>query len=177
MSILLLNADYRPLAIISQRRAVSLLAGSKAELVPDAPILKIMRSARNAFALASMIRLTYIARAPFRDPSKRQWSSDGVFERDGYKCGYCLTPLPRSKCTVDHIKPKSWCKRDGENPNSWTNTVTCCARCQSLKGDKSLHASGLTLRVRVGHPRTRYLVWRAKKHGTLREEWKHYLQV
>jgi len=177
MSILLLNADYRPLAIISQRRAVSLLAGSKAETVPDAPILKVMRSARNALALASMIRLTYIARAPFRDPSKRQWSSDGVFERDGYRCGYCLTPLPRSKCTVDHIKPKSWCKRDGENPNSWTNTVTCCARCQSLKGDKSLHASGLTLRVRAGHPRTSYLVWRAKKHGTLREEWKHYLQV
>ena len=34
MSILLLNADYRPLAIISQRRAASLLAGSKAESVP-----------------------------------------------------------------------------------------------------------------------------------------------
>ena len=177
MSILLLNADYRPLAIVSQRRAVSLLAVNKAELVPDAPIIKVMRSARNALALASMIRLTYIARAPFRDPAKRQWSSDGVFERDGYKCGYCLTPLPRSKCTIDHIRPKSGGKRDGENPNSWTNTVTCCARCQTINGDKSLNASGLTLRVRVGHPRTSYLVWRAKKHGTLREEWKCYLQV
>lgn len=53
-----------------------------------------------------------------------------VFERDRYICQYCGSV---ENLTVDHLWPRS---KGGKNGMS--NLVTCCAKCNSKKGDKTL---------------------------------------
>jgi hypothetical protein len=55
---------------------------------------------------------------------------DEVFERDGYACVYCSSPLNLS---LDHVTPQS--KGGGHSPD---NLVTCCRSCNSSKGAKSI---------------------------------------
>lgn len=56
-----------------------------------------------------------------------------VFERDGYKCHYCLKQLTRFSATLDHIQPVS---KSGDN--SYDNLVTACLHCNSERGNKPL---------------------------------------
>ena len=54
-----------------------------------------------------------------------------IFERDGYKCKYCLKQLTRFSATLDHIQPVS---KGGDN--SFDNLTTACLHCNSERGNK-----------------------------------------
>jgi 5-methylcytosine-specific restriction endonuclease McrA len=79
--VLVLNASYEPLQLISVRRAVVLLLQEKAELIEAA------------------------AQQPrrLRLPCSRR----GVFARDRETCQYCGTQPGRSQLTMDHVLPRS----------------------------------------------------------------------
>lgn len=72
-----------------------------------------------------------------QEKDKAHWESlslyahhkEEVFERDGYACVYCGSPLNLS---LDHVIPQS---RGGSHEP--TNLVTCCRSCNSSKGDKT----------------------------------------
>jgi 5-methylcytosine-specific restriction endonuclease McrA len=56
-------------------------------------------------------------------------------------CDYCDAALTQETSTVDHVVPLA--KGGREEP---TNYALCCKPCNCLKADRTLEASGLTLR-------------------------------
>lgn len=59
-------------------------------------------------------------------------SNKELFRRDQNICMYCGTETPNYKLTRDHVIPTS---KGG--PNTWTNCVTACKRCNHLKADRT----------------------------------------
>jgi 5-methylcytosine-specific restriction endonuclease McrA len=52
-----------------------------------------------------------------------------VLQRDQWSCFYCQQPAT----TVDHVIPIV----RGGDPIAWENLVSCCAKCNSMKGSRS----------------------------------------
>lgn len=63
-----------------------------------------------------------------------------LFRRDRHICAYCGGLFTDGKLTRDHIEPRSKGGKD-----TWMNVVTCCARCNQKKDDKTLKEAGLQL--------------------------------
>lgn len=103
MSVLVLNASYEPLNVVSVQRAVTLLLKEKAQAVEVA--CAAIRSERLAIPIPLVIRLVAYVRIPhrWRTPVTRR----GVLARDGYTCQYCGVQPGRAAITVDHVVPRS----------------------------------------------------------------------
>lgn len=162
MNILLLNASYEPLGVISAHRAFVLLLAEK--VYREAGDFITLRSVSQEFAIPTVLRLKRYVNVPQR---KARWSRQGVLKRDNYRCIYCGCHAGAG-ATVDHIIPRSRGGRD-----SWTNTACACERCNQRKGDRTLEQAGLKLRWEPKTPRASYLVaW-----GHVPETWKIYLEI
>ena len=57
-------------------------------------------------------------------------TNSGLFQRDLHICAYCGMTFVSSELTRDHIHPVSKGGKD-----TWTNVVTACKACNSMKGD------------------------------------------
>jgi len=69
-----------------------------------------------------------------------------LFARDKYQCQYCGTSLTRHTATIDHVKPRSAFVREGRptsDAHTYTNCVTCCAKCNTKKGDRLPYECGM----------------------------------
>jgi hypothetical protein len=77
--VLLLNASYEPLAVITRRRAVSLILKERVEAV-SAELVK-MQGATDSFAIPTVIRLRRYINVPRRG---MRWSKRAVLQRDKY---------------------------------------------------------------------------------------------
>ena len=119
---LLLDVGYRPLSIVSVRRAVVLLLGEKAEMVHEGK--HSVCSERLKLNAPSVIRLRYQVAAPYR--RRAPLHRKAVFARDGSLCQYCGR---RAEC-IDHVYPRS---KGGQH--EWENVVACCRSCNAAKGD------------------------------------------
>ena len=59
-----------------------------------------------------------------------------IYLRDGLACAYCGQSIEDgAKLTLDHLKPYS---KGGSNAP--TNLVTCCALCNSKRGNRTIKA-------------------------------------
>lgn len=170
--VLLLNASYEPLAVITRRRAVSLLLKERVEAV-SAELVKI-QGATDSFAIPTVIRLRRYINVPRRG---MHWSKRAVLQRDKYTCAYCgVRPgdqqrgqtLFHRSFTIDHIIPRS---RGGRN--TWGNTVCACPVCNQKKGNRTPHEANMKLRWEPKTPRVNYLV----ASGEMPATWKIYLEV
>jgi 5-methylcytosine-specific restriction endonuclease McrA len=134
--VLVLNASYEPLQLISTRRAVVLLLQDKAEMVEAAQ--QRLRALSKSFIIPLVIRLTRYIRIPrrLRLPCSRR----GVLARDRDTCQYCGQQPGRSQLTVDHILPRS---RGG--PTTWDNVVTACRECNHRKGGRTPEEASMIL--------------------------------
>lgn len=122
--VLVLNASYEPLSLVSVRRAIVLLLREKAELLEVTQ--QMLRSHRQKMPVPLVIRLVHYVRLPHRKvPSTRS----AVMLRDAYTCQYCGETPGRQFLTVDHVIPRS---RGGTH--EWENLVTACTRCNQKKG-------------------------------------------
>lgn len=122
--VLVLNASYEPLSLVSVRRAVVLLLREKAELLEATQ--QMLRSNRQTMAVPLVIRLVHYVRLPHRKvPATRA----AVMLRDAFVCQYCGETPGRHLLTVDHVIPRS---RGGSH--DWDNLVTACTRCNQKKG-------------------------------------------
>ena len=101
--VLVLNATYEPLNVISVRRAVVLLLKEKAEIVEAAGAW--LHSQQMALPVPLVIRLVCYVRIPrhFSLPLSRRT----VLARDHYTCQYCGERLPKAVLTMDHVQPRS----------------------------------------------------------------------
>lgn len=133
---LVLNASYEPLQLISARRAVILLLQEKAELVEAAQ--QRLRAQGFSLEIPLVIRLVRYIKIPrrLRLPCSRR----GVLARDRETCQYCGIQPGRSQLTVDHVMPRS---RGGQT--IWENVVTACRECNHRKGGRTPEEANMLL--------------------------------
>lgn len=163
-SVLLLNATYEPLTVVSVRRAVILLLKEKAEVVEAAQAY--LRAERLAFKVPLVIRLVYYVRLPRR--LSLPLSRRSVLARDHYTCQYCDVQPGRASLTIDHIIPRS---RGG--PTDWENVVTACRSCNQRKGNRTPREAGFTL---IRPPRRpRYIALTLLSAAPQHEVWTKYM--
>ena len=55
-----------------------------------------------------------------------------LFARDNHTCLYCGNVFKSCDLTLDHIVPRSW-----GGKKTWTNSATCCRRCNVKKADRT----------------------------------------
>src|ERR1700727_2750459 len=140
--VLLLNATYEPLALVSDRRAVVLMLAGRAEAVAIREDCSVFHSARLAIDVPSIVK-------PSRRVPIRRWARPppvarrSVLRRDGGLCVYCSQPAD----TIDHVIPRS---RGGTH--DWSNVVAACKRDNLVKADLLLSELGWTLRVKPAPP-------------------------
>lgn len=162
MRTLVLNAGYEPLSVVSDRRALLLVATGKASVLEDGG--DPMISPTRAWGRPLVILLHQYIRVPHADTAAV--SRKGVLRRDGHSCAYCGAHAT----TVDHVQPRS---RGGQN--TWENLVACCQRCNSAKADRSLESMGWRLRVAPVRPRG--VQWRIRELEKPQEAWHGWLQL
>ncbi len=159
--VLVLNATFEPLAVVSIRRAVCLVLAEKVELLAGSG--RRVRSERLSVEEPSVVRLARYVSVPYqrhRSPSRR-----GVFARDRHRCQYCSA----SAETLDHVVPRS---RGGSH--TWENVVAACRRCNATKRDRLLTDTPMRLNRRPGPPPPS--TWIEVAAGAIPDEWEPYLQ-
>ncbi|MFQ5612559.1 MAG: HNH endonuclease [Anaerolineae bacterium] len=163
-SVLVLNASYEPLSVVSVKRAVVLLLKDKAELVEAAQAK--LRSEKLILPVPLVIRLVYFVRIPRRVsiPVSRR----AVLARDQYTCQYCGQQPRHKDLTLDHVLPRS---RNGRT--AWDNVVTACTRCNNRKGNRTPEEARMTLRSKPVKPR--YLALAFVGSAEAREAWQKYM--
>ena len=163
--VLLLNATYEPLRVISWKRAVSLMTLGKVEVLETYD--REVRSVTIAIRLPAVVRLLHLVR--FRNHSIR-FSRQNIYIRDRHKCQYCGRFMNGCELTYDHVIPKSL-----GGKTVWENIVTCCLPCNKKKGGRTPDQARMHL---VRQPRRPS--WHPMLMITLRimktpETWRDYL--
>lgn len=163
-SVLVLNASYEPLSVVSVRRAIVLLLKDKAEIIEAAE--SRIRSAGLSLPMPLVIRLVYFVRLPhrFAIPLTRRT----VMLRDNYTCQYCGAQPSKAELTIDHVWPKV---RGG--PTTWENVVCACKPCNLRKGAKTPAEASMLLRSQPGRPR--YLALVMLGHAPAHQVWNKYI--
>ena len=184
--VLLLNADYRPVKVVSWERAVCLLLSRKARTV-TAYNDRYIRSATLELAWPAVVSLVEYARVRVSPTLSRR----NLFARDGFACVYCgFAPLNQerrpdtTRLTVDHVVPRSRAVRGvvvvpwtGErvSVSGWENLVAACGPCNHDRADRTPEEAGLTLRVRPRRPNGVDILRIALSRASVPAEWKDYL--
>ena len=161
--VLLLNATYEPLALVSDRRAVVLMLAGRAEAVAVRADCSVFHSSRLSVDVPSIVRLSHMVRIPrwARTPPVTRRS---VLRRDGGICVYCSEPAD----TIDHVIPRS---RGGTH--EWSNVVAACKRDNLVKADQLLSELGWTMRVKPAPPDGH--LWRLRHLSDVDPLWEPYL--
>lgn len=134
-AVVVLNASFEPLGVITLRRAMVHLLRERAVIVEAIPG-EVYRSAEAEFPIPRVVQFREMIRVPYRYRAQ-PWTRRGVLERDRYICAFCS----RYGNTIDHVMPVS---RGGRN--QWKNTVTACSKCNSRKADKTPEEARMPLR-------------------------------
>ncbi len=163
--VLVLNASYEPLNLISTRRAILLLIKDKAEIIEATD--RMIRAASTELPQPLVIRLRRYIKLPHNLslPLTRRL----VYARDQYTCQYCGGHFPASQLTLDHIIPKS---RGGQKV--WENIVTACKRCNQKKGNRTPQEAHMHLIRQPYRPRYIALVWLKAPHAR-HPAWEKYI--
>lgn len=179
---LLLNADFRPVGVVSWERAVCLLLAERVRLVTDYAG-RMVRAQSMTVAWPAVVHLVEYVQLGRPVPLSRR----AVLARDRFTCQYCGTqPRDKSTLTVDHVVPRSravrgrvtvpWA-RGTVGVNSWENLVAACAPCNQLKADRTPLESGLPLAREPFRPSPTDRIRIAMSRTAVPEEWSPYLDA
>ena len=143
-SVLVLNASYEPLSVVSVKRAIVLLLKEKAEVIEATKA--VIRSEYLTLQVPLVIRLVYYVRIPRKIslPVSRR----ALLARDLYTCQYCGAQPGKQDLTVDHVLPRS---RGGKT--TWENVVIACKRCNGRKGNKTPKEANMPLLAKPARPK------------------------
>ncbi len=160
--VLVLNATYQPLNVVSVKRAVILVLKNKAEIVEEDG--GSLRSEKLVMPIPSVVRLAYFVKVPYRDgvPLDRRT----IFARDNYSCQYCGARAE----SIDHVIPRS---RGGTH--CWENVVAACRKCNSKKENKLPEEASLRLRRVPQRPHQHLRIISAASE--VHPSWNNYLEL
>ena len=161
---LLLNATYEPLKVVNWQKAVTLWCQGKVEIIAHHD--REVRAVSFALKLPSVIRLLRYVRIKKRFDYV-PFSRANIYARDEYTCQYCGVQPGASRLTLDHVFPRA---RGGRM--EWTNIVTCCARCNGHKADRTPEQARMQLARPPVRPARMCAVARAEAPHTA---WSDYL--
>lgn len=165
--VLLLNASYEPLNIVSAPKAVALIWRGVAELI-ERDGSGVLRSPSYSFDVPSVIRLKHYIDVHAR--KNRSMSRVRILMRDKFRCQYCGLRGTAFELTLDHIMPRS---KGGRSVPE--NLVACCKPCNHRKRDRTPDEARMPL---VANPAALYasLQRAALVHAAeTRPEWRKYL--
>ena len=182
-AVLVLNNLYQTVQITSTRRAFRLFYAGRVRAVdadfrtydfdnwcdlPPGSDHETIVTPRRRIRIPRVIQLLHYDRVPRREV---RFTRRNIFFRDRNRCQYCGKVFPQTELNLDHVVPLS---RGGAS--TWDNVVCACIPCNSRKGNRMLHASGMHLirapKRPAGHP-----VLRAGWAGPRYAEWKTFLDV
>lgn len=126
-SVLLLNASFEPLKIISWQRAVSMFFMGKVEVVEEYD--HNIRSISLVIKAPAVVRLLEFVKVGRKSPPL---SRTNVLARDNFQCQYCALDLTLKEATLDHVSPRS---QGGKT--TWENIVCACGSCNRKKGGRT----------------------------------------
>lgn len=160
-SVLVLNKVWIPIHIVEWQKAMSLIIQESvrpldndliaydfedwinfSNLTEEYPKINTVKY---KIALPEIILLKNYDRLPLRDV---KYSRMTLFERDNFKCCFCGKKFPKLELTVDHIIPRS----KGGLTN-WSNTVSACRKCNSIKADKSVEEVNFKMHYKPKKPK------------------------
>ncbi|MDH5681858.1 MAG: HNH endonuclease [Spirochaetota bacterium] len=167
MRVLLLNATYEPIKIISWQKTMILYFNHKVEILEEYNG-NFIHSERLTFRVPAVVRLKkYVNIHKFLS---LRFSKENIFYRDQYTCAYCGRQFSKNYLTLDHVIPLS---RGGKK--TWKNIVTACYTCNNKKADKIPDQHGFKLlKNPVEPPVTMYLNFYIKLQS-VPKEWETYL--
>ena len=166
-NVLLLNAHYAALRVVSVRRAFIMLFKRDPTHQPVAEVVNIedgryvsydfedwaqlsaikreenghdedwIRTVRTALMAPRIIRVLTFHRVPRQEV---KFNRRNVLARDDNTCQYCLRRFPATELTLDHVAPRS---QGGST--TWDNVVCACSRCNVRKGGRTPAQAGVRL--------------------------------
>ena len=146
---LLLNADYSPICLVSYKKAIIWSVKAKNNTNYSIEIIsyidnKYMLGAENrTYPLPVIARLKKFINLRY---NKVKFSRNNVFLRDNYTCQYCGIKFNKNQLTYDHVIPKSYFNKDGNNNKTyWHNVVACCLSCNIKKGNRTPDQANMNL--------------------------------
>lgn len=169
--VLLLNASYEPLRIVTARKAVELIVTGKAEPVTDSD--QVLRSPSMTVNVPVVARLKAMVQVPFR--GRVPLTRSALAARDGHRCQ--VAGCDRRGTTVDHVIPRSRfvATADMPSPHCWENVVWMCAGHNSAKDDRLLDELGWALKRRPVAPRGRLVLLVAAGMPAVPGDWEMWL--
>lgn len=135
MDTLLLNADHRPISLISWKEAMVFVIEGSVHVVAYYPD-RFINSANKKWQVPCVIVLTKYVKTRQMVPFSRK----GVYSRDDYTCQYCGHKPHKDQLTLDHVIPKS---RGGRK--TYENIVTSCHSCNQKKANRTPAEAGITM--------------------------------
>lgn len=183
---LLLNADYKPLKVISWERAITLLLDEHADPV-EHYVDRFVRSVSRQIPWPAVLRLRdFVSIRP-----RMRFTRLNVLARDGFTCAYCGVQ-PRHKgggpkleeLTIDHVIPKAqsvnsrvrrWRSTEMISVTTWQNVVCACESCNLKKAARTPEQSGMIPRVSPRTPTPIDVLRMSLRKVDVPEEWLSYL--
>jgi len=132
-AVLVLNANYAPMAICTAKRAIIMGFLKKVEIL--ARYNEKVHSPSMTLSLPSVIKIMEYIKF---DNLTVDLNRKNILSRDQNRCQYCGTLKP--PLTIDHILPKV---KGGQD--TWENLITACKPCNQRKGHKTPEESGMKL--------------------------------
>lgn len=165
---LVMNRNFYAIHVVSWQRALSLVYQGAAEAVDEnlqthdfedwKELSTMMKDYPSGFvntvsfsiAIPEVIRLTRYDRLP---KAEVKFSRKNIYQHYHFKCCYCGHQFRTPDLNLDHVTPRA---KGGKT--DWTNIVTACYPCNSLKANKTPEEAGLRLLVKPTKP-----VWKGSK--------------
>ncbi|HKV40237.1 MAG TPA: HNH endonuclease [Blastocatellia bacterium] len=166
--VLLLNASYEPLGVISVPRAVRLVWKGAAEIAEHDGD-RVLRSQRFTFPSPSVVRLRQYVNVRKRQAKSRNLRLL-ILMRDKFRCQYCGMKGNALELTIDHIVPRA---RGGRSEAG--NLCAACIECNQRKGNRTPDEARMPL---ISNPAALHygLDKAALYHAAeSRPEWRRYL--
>ncbi len=197
-NVLLLNAHYAALRIVSARRAFTLLIKRDRARRPIAEVVHCengryvtydledwaqlsalkrefeprkhdwVRTVRFAFVVPRVIRVLTFAKLPRHEV---KFNRRNLFARDNSTCQYCGKRYSTPELSLDHVVPRS---KGGAT--TWDNVVCACQACNVRKGGRTPKEANMRLIRPAVKPRRNPVV-SGKLTDVRYAAWKQFLDT
>lgn len=163
-SVLLLNASYEPVRVISWQRAVTLFFSGKVEVLEEYE--HNIHSVSLVIKAPCIVRLLSYTRMGRKSPPLCR---SNILARDSFECQYCARELSPREATLDHVVPRSQ-----GGATTWENVVCACGNCNRRKGGRTPREAKMILRKRPVKPDW-LPVLQIRLHGQIPHSWHPFL--